>query len=252
MNRVPTPPRPRDLPQARLQLRKEALMNEIRNERSQPTYRRRRRRLAALLLPAALLGIAATGYALLKADEVVAAGIGCYDAPTTDANTTVVETTGDSPTKICGDLWAQGVVRQGATEVPDLIACANESGAILVFPSDDEELCAHLALQDLPEDYEAAAKEFANMRDDLVARLYDRATAGGISDREACLDEDNAVDIARSVLDDHGFSDWTVEVATGDYAGRECANSLGFEDAARRVLIIPSDPGIDPDPFGPH
>ncbi|MGI8407633.1 MAG: hypothetical protein ACR2L3_03905, partial [Actinomycetota bacterium] len=40
------------------------------------------------------------------------------------------------------------------------------------------------------------------------------------------------------------ISDWRAEVATGDYRGRTCANALGFESADKRVLIIPSEPGI--------
>lgn len=56
------------------------------------------------------------------------------------------------------------------------------------------------------------------------------------------------------VLSEHAFDHWTAEVATGDYEGRECANALWFQDAERKVLIIPTfrGDGIDPNPFGTH
>lgn len=248
------PPPSREIPLARLESRKEVLMKEIGKERSQPTYRRRHRRLAAILLPAALLGIAATSYVVLKSDEAVAAGIGCYDEAHMEANVTIVSTTGKGPEEVCGELWAQGVVKHGTTSVPELVPCLHEGGAVYVFPSSDESICTRFGLQDLPEGYGREARRFVKMRDALVAEMYEVATAGPATERNACLSEDQSLDIARQVLSEHGFDDWTAEVATGDYEGRECANALWFQDAEKRVLIIPTfrDEGIDPNPFGPH
>jgi hypothetical protein len=235
-------------------VRKEVLMSEIRTERQRPTLRKRRRRFAAVLVPAALLAVAATGYVILASDEVVAAGIGCFDEPDLGANVTVVSTTGESPEEVCGDLWAQGVLSQGVTETPELVPCVHESGAIYVFPSDDRSICTRFGLQDLPDDYEREARRFVKMRDALVAEMYRVGTAGPATERNACLSEERSLQIARRVLSDHGFDDWTAEVATGDYQGRECANAVGFEDAEKKVLVIPTfrTDGIDPDPFGPH
>jgi hypothetical protein len=227
-------------------------MREIRGDRRRPTYRRGRRRMIAVLLPAALLAVAATSYVLLKPTEVVAAGIGCFDRPDLDASVTIVSTTGEDPTSVCGKLWAQGVVKHGVTQIPELIPCVNESGAVLVFPADGASLCSRLDLQALPKGYAKAAQRFVAMRDDLVRRLFMQATAGGVSERSACLDQETALRIANSVLREHEFSDWRAEVASGDYSGRTCANDVGFEDKDKKVLIIPSYRGIDPNPFGSH
>lgn len=245
------PPPTREIPPARLESRKEALMNEIGKERSRPTYRKRHRRLAVILLPAALLGIAATSYVVLQSDEAVAAGIGCYDEAHMEGNVTIVSTTGENPREVCGKLWAQGVVKHGTTEVPELVPCLHESGAVYVFPSSDGSICTQFGLQDLPKGYEREAKRFIAMRDDVVRRLYERATAGPATDRDACLDQGVAIRIAREVLVEHGFEDWSVEPYPGVEA-KPCANFVSFDDQTKKVLITPSEPGIDPDPFGPH
>lgn len=252
MKELLSPPSPRDLPPARLNLRKEALMREIRKEHDQPTYRKRRRRIALVLVPALLLG-AATTYVLRQPDEVVAAGIGCYDAPNdADSNVTIVGTTGADPVAVCRELWERADVGKSAGSAPPLVACVNSGGAVAVFPSEDEDLCSDLGLQPLPDGYGKAARAFVKMRDDLIREMYAKATAGPATERDACLSEDQSLEIARQVLSDHGFNDWTAELATGDYEGRECANDLAFDDKTKKVLIIPSSRGIDHNPFGPH
>jgi len=227
-------------------------MHEIRKERQRPTYRRRRRRLAAILVPAALLGIAATSYVILKSDEVVAAGIGCYDAADEGANVAIVSTTGEAPVQVCKELWARGDIGSSPGEVPTMTACINSGGAVAVFPTSDDDVCTRLGLQNLPEDYQQAARRFVRMRDALIAEMYEAATAGSATERDACLTQQRSLDVAERVLAEHDFDDWTAVVATGEYQGRECANDLGFDDKDKKVLIIPSGPGIDPDPFGPH
>jgi hypothetical protein len=227
-------------------------MEQVRKERKRPTQRKRRR-LAAVMLPAALLSIAATGYVILKADEVVAAGIGCYDAATEDANVAVVSTTGADPVKVCTELWARGDIGSSPDNVPAMTACINSGGAVAVFPTDEDDVCTRLGLQPLPDGYSKAARSFAKMRDDMHRQLYKAGTHGGADETAACLDEDTSLDIATSVLEKHGFDDWTTEIAhwtteiaQGDYGERRCMNEVGFEDADKTVLIIPSEPGIIP------
>jgi hypothetical protein len=247
------PPAPRDLPSARLQLRKEALMEEVRKDRKRPTYRKRRRRLAAILLPAALLGVAATSYVILRSDEVVAAGIGCHDAANNDANMAIVSTTGEHPVDVCTRIWNEGGLGDLGT-APPMTACVGDGGAIHVLPSTEEGICTKLGFQELPEDYVREAKRFIAMRDAVVEEMYKVATAGPATERNACLSIDQSLDIARTILAEHNFDHWSVEVHPGDYEGRECANAAAFDDQAKKVLIIPTfrDEGIDPNPFGPH
>lgn len=230
------PPPSREIPPARLETRKEALMNEISKERSRPTYRRRHRRMAAILVPAALLATAATSYVVLKADQVVAAGIGCHDAPSLDANVAIVSTTGDNPVDLCTEIWDRGDLGPLGT-APTMTACVNEPGAVLVFPSDEQGLCTRLGLQDLPKDYVGQAKRFADMRDDLEQTIKNKA-----AENRNCLDAETSTRIAEEILSEHGFDEWRVEVLDGDgYDGRPCANWLGFDDKAKTVQIIPSN-----------
>ncbi|HEX2088811.1 MAG TPA: hypothetical protein VHI54_02600 [Actinomycetota bacterium] len=228
-------------------------MKEIAKERNRLTYRKRRRRLAVILLPAALLGVAATSYVLLKSDQVVAAGIGCHDAPTDDSNVAIVSTTGEHPGKVCTRLWNRGDLGN-LGPAPAMTACAGQGGAIHVFPSDDDGLCTRLGFQDLPDDYVREAKRFIAMRDAVVRRMFEVATEGPATEHNACLTQDQSLQIAEEVLEDHHFDDWTAEIAPGDYEGRQCANAVAFDDQSKKVLVIPTfqDEGIDPNPFGPH
>lgn len=122
---------------------------------------------------------------------------------------------------------------------------------MLVFPSDDREICTELGIQPLPKDYEAQAKlpPCATPSSHACTKKPQPAVS---TLAEPVSTRATALSIARSVLVEHGFQDWTATVATGDYTGRMCANGLGFRDAEKNVLIIPSYRGIDPDPFGPH
>jgi hypothetical protein len=228
-------------------------MNEVRKEWERPTYRKRRRQLAAILLPAALLGVAATSYVILRSDEVVAAGIGCYDSPNEGGNVAIVSTTGEDPIAACKKLWERGDIGSPG-EAPAMTACINSGGAVAVFPTSDDEVCTRLGLQELPEGYREEAERFVKMRDALIAEMYEEATAGSATERNACLSEDQSLQIARRILAEYGFDDWSAEVHSGDYEGRECANAAAFDDKEKKILIIPTfrDEGIDPNPFGPH
>lgn len=243
MNHTPAPPRSRDLPGSRLEYRKEALMQQIHNERSRRTARERTRVVAALI-PAALLGIAATGYLVVRPDEVVAAGIGCYSATAHDANVTVIPTTGGDPIKACARLWAEGVI-DGSDPNPELSACINSGRAVAVFPTANEKVCARLGMQPLPEGYREAARRFAQMTDAVHRELYRSASSMTGGADVACLDEGTALEAVNRALERHA-PDWSVEFAQGDYGDRTCMNAVSFEDADKRILIIPSEPGVIP------
>jgi hypothetical protein len=119
-----------------------------------------------------------------------------------------------------------------------------------VLPSAEEGICTKLGFQDLPEDYVREAKRF----DAVVEEMYKVATAGPATERNACLSIDQSLDIARTILAEHNFDEWTADLYPGDYEGRECANVVAFDDQAKKVLIIRTfrDEGIDPNPFGGH
>jgi hypothetical protein len=242
MNGFPVPPRSRELPPARLQERKEALMQQIREENVLRKSSRRRRAIA-ILIPAALLSVAATGYAVWSADDVVASGIGCYSSASTDSNVTILPTESGDPIEACGQVWARGDVT-GSPESPSLTACINHDGGVSVFPMDDS--CAGLGLEPLPEGYREEARRFAQLSDGVHRHLYRAAGAGGTDPKQACLDEPAALDAVRSALDESGFEDWTTEVRTGDYGDRHCMNAMYIDYPAEKVWVVPSEPGIIP------
>jgi hypothetical protein len=196
-----------------------ALRREIDRERRP---RRRRRRLAlGGALAAGALALAGAGYAVIDGDARPEVGIGCYGAPSLDADTTVVGVDGRPAVTICRALWRSGVVGAQPAE-PPLTACTG-GGAIRVFPTADASVCSRLGLVHAPRaGADPQARRFAALRDALVARV-----------EPACLRPATAAGAAREELAARGFTGWRVEVTGADDG---CA-SLAF-DSARRVVTI--------------
>jgi hypothetical protein len=185
---------------------------------------RRRRWVAMTLIPAALVAAAAT-YAATRSADDVADGVGCYAEPRLDADTLVTSSDGRDPVTICSEKWASLTV----TSPPPMVACSMGSG-VGVFPSDDPGLCARLGLEPLPAGYISAAQKFSSMRDDMIRRIV----------QERCVAESEGERIARSVLDQHGFSDWTIRLLI-EQPHQTCAE-LGFDTVEREVHLVFSQP----------
>jgi hypothetical protein len=165
-------------------------------------------------------------------DEVVN-GIGCYSEPSLEGSVTIVPTDGRSPIAVCAGFWEQGQVDTDVHVAPDLVACVPPTGeTVWVFPGSGD-LCRELDLHDLPAEYEQAALAFAEMQDTMIRRFPDPGPD--------CLSESEARQVAREVLDVHGYQDWAIEEG-GGLAGegfsetRPCAG-LSF-NASRKVLIL--------------
>jgi hypothetical protein len=236
IDRLATVPAERDLPSGRLLLRKELLMAELLQTSTEdpvrgpePSWSRRRRWVAFALIPAALIGAAAT-YALTRSPDRIVDGIGCYAEPRLDADTTVVSADGRDPVAICAGLWGN----IGSGSAPPLVACVLPVGsAVGVFPSDDPGICAKLGADPLPAGYQEAAAKFASMRDDLIQRF------GLIR----CVSESEGYSLARDVLDAHGFTDWTVHI--GVFSDVQPCAELAFESGPKRVdLVAATDPAL--------
>ncbi len=236
MNDLLTPPPEREMPRDRLLLRQELLMKEFVRTRDRadepapaPTGRfiRSRRAVALVLVPAAFLA-AGAAYALTRpsASQTVEAVV-CELQPTPGSGGVVTGASGQDPTEVCREQWANGNVIAGSTEVPPLVACAAAEGhVILVFPSEDTALCERLGLPPVPEGYRHAAGQFAAMREDLFQRF-------GSDTR--CVREDEAVQIARQVLDAHGYRDWKIEVGGG--FDHPCA-SYAFDSVNKTLTMV--------------
>ena len=228
---APVPPE-RDLPGGRVLQIQERVTNEIvRTEeipKAPPSRRRTRRWVAFALVPAALIGAAATYAATRSADEVVN-GIGCYAAPRLDADTSVVEADGRDPVTVCAEAWPN----LGGPSVPPLVACAMGQ-VVAVFPSDDPGICQHLGLDPLPADYKEAAGKFVSMRDDLINRF---------ASDDRCVTETEGRQIARDVLDEHGFIDWSIH--GGTFSDAEPCAELWFDSDKKIVGLVPTtDPAL--------
>jgi hypothetical protein len=219
---LPADPRP---PDARWRQRKAHLVEELRRA----ARRRRRRRLAAIVLvPVAALGLVAAALVVSRSPRITA-HLGCYAAPSVEADTTVVDADGRPPTAICAELWARGEVDPAARTAPPLEACVLRTGPVGVFPADPPGVCERLGLARLRMDgYQTTTGRIGALRDALVARVN--------PDRR-CLNEAAARAEVRRQLDRLGLSDWTVRVEPGSFAGRRPCAAFGLLEREHQVFL---------------
>ena len=230
----------RDLPPGRLQSRKEQLVSEL--STFDRKNRRRRRRLALVVVPAVVAILAATGfttYALTR-EPTHLESVGCYDRASLDANVAIVSADGRDPTVICNDIWQEGDL-PGAPIPTKLAACVLETGAIGIFPSSDAATCEKLGLADLPASYAQEGKRFAALRDAIVAQLGEPAS-GSSRGGPQCVGEDEARAVVRRELDSHGYGDWAVKVAGGEFSAATPCADVSFDGAEKTVILVPVSP----------
>jgi hypothetical protein len=163
--------------------------------------------------------------------------IGCFETADLRANTAIVNADGRDPVAICTELWDRGAV--GNVPPPArLTACVLETGAIGVFPGSSANTCEELGLAALRASYAAEAKRFAKLRDAIVAQLGEPASGSSLGTPK-CVPKQAARTIVRRELDEHGYSDWQIEVAGEDFtAERPCAE-VAFDGKRKAVTLIP-------------
>ena len=207
---------------------------------SDQAARRRKRRLALVLVPAAVLAVAATGFTtyVLTREPTHFETIGCFETADVEGNTTIVSADGRHPVTICAELWRKGDVGPGPAP-KRLAACVLETGPVGVFPSSGGDTCERLGLADLPAGYAAEGKRFAALRDAILERIGAPGTGSSPASGK-CVGEDDARAIVRRELDAHGYSDWRIEVAddAAFTAARPCA-SLAFDGERKVVVLVP-------------
>jgi hypothetical protein len=233
VNELRVPDR-RDLPVARIEAQREFLLGEVtRRPRVQ------RRRMAIVLVPAAVIVAAATGfttYALTRTPKHLES-IGCYDSARLSANVAVVDADGRMPTAICAGVWRQGAL--GPATPKQLQACVLSTGAIGVFPRPGSDVCSALGLAPLPASYAAEARRFARLRDAVIARLGQPAS-GSSKRGPQCVGRAAATAFVRRALDEQGYGDWRIEVAGGEFTpARPCAEP-SFDTGAKVVYLLPA------------
>jgi hypothetical protein len=222
-------PPERPLPPGRLAERREHLVREIlrmgQEERRGPAGRRRWTGL--VLVPAAVMLLAAGAYAIMTPDPMdVVDGIGCAATAELESDLTVVAADGGDPVEVCAGLWEDGVVAAGVHRAPPLVACTTpDSAGVWVFPG-DEGTCEELGMGPLPGGYERAAARYGPMREELYRRLYALETD--------CLDPNEARTLTREVLDEHGFTAWVIE----DPGIGPCVGTVALDPPRRAAILI--------------
>lgn len=168
--------------EATVRARRDALTQDAqaRDPRQRYPSRARSRRLVVVLASLLLLSAgAAVADRLLSADDVkLAAGVGCYDRASLDANVTFTRSVAD-PAAACAALWRRGAVTaHESTEPPRLVACADADQPVRVFPGSSAAVCRDLGLERLPADYPPAGARSAKAYAALEAlAAIDTATA---------------------------------------------------------------------------
>jgi len=211
---VPTPP-DRHLPAERRDHIRQALLAEVTRGRddgavrlavgSRRTRGRAWRRLALFaFVPVALLG-GAVAYSTTahRTAEQLGNEATCFAAPALDAPAAGAPFTGQDLGAFCRQQWTAGSI---ASPVPgpaptEWVACVAESGGVDVFPSGDQDLCASLGLQPLPPGYFEAVPRYAGLEADLFGRFPD----------SGCTSREDALAVARRILDTDGYSGWGLE-----------------------------------------
>jgi len=174
----------------------------------EPTHRRRRRPVRGrrlMIAVGALLVLGAGGAIagmLLSADDVnVAAGVGCYDRASLDADVTLTPVAAD-PVAACADLWREGAVSgAGTAEPPPLVACTAKGEPVRVFPGADVSRCHDLGLEPLPSDYRTAASASARAHEALrvLASVNAAASICPAPDAQAAMARERLADANRAV-----------------------------------------------------
>jgi hypothetical protein len=188
------------------------------------TRRRRIRRrlgIGALGLAIAATGVAAASGILTGTPEQLAVNsVGCYDAPSLNANTAILSTGTDTPVETCARILG--------TDGP-LSACAGE-GAVLVFPG--RGVCRRLGLARLPPEYHSARARFNALHRDVVAL-----------ERSAdCIPPDELARRAQALLDRGGWTGWRA-VVRDDIDQGPCGSISALGGDGRRYF----EGALDPD-----
>lgn len=145
----------------------------------------------------------------------------------------VIPPTGGLDPHQCAPLWADGtivnpdVVPPG--EVPPLTGCVNDTGTLIVLPTDDQGICARLGMA-----VSGPASKATNSMVDVENRLVEQINP------HVCPSFDKAQRIAETALADAGIDDWTVAVSQPPTDQRPCP-SLSFDHVTNQILLVPID-----------
>lgn len=203
-----------------------------RDPQSRPTNTRRVAR--AILVIGLALAVAAAAW-LVTREATEPRGAGCYEAPTLDSKEVIVALPQRLVTGVCAPLWETGTLTNPSIvnhfEVPPLVGCVSKDGGLIVFPSDDRQLCQYLGLVD----HEPSPP------DNPAAVLNQQLLAVFASTR--CLAVEDAETQIEALLARGNIEDWTVSVTESASSERPCASfALDADSRTIRLVPIPEPP----------
>lgn len=229
----------RNFPRGQLERRARHLVREL-------SATRRRRRLLLTLVPAVVILLTAatgfTAYSLFRTEPTHFESIGCYGRADLEADVTVVSPDGTSALEQCRRLWEEGSM--GRPVPQHLAACVLDTGPIAVFPSIGARTCEQMGLADLSARGRAESRRFVEMRDAVYAEI---GTPGSGSSRGSptCVGEAQARETVRRLLDRHGYADWKIGTAGGEFSSRQPCADVSFDGGSKTALLLPKERLVD-------
>lgn len=157
--------------------------------------------------------------------------IGCYRAPTLDADVVAVESGESLDPSVCAPIWETGVLVNTdivpVGSVPPFVACVTDRGSLAVFPSDDRTLCEQLGLA-FPDDESIIPGEaIRHLQDSLDAYFA----------AHHCVPLEQARNDIQQILAAGGFTDWTIQ-AQSPQPNMPCA-SYGLDPQDTTIYLVP-------------
>jgi hypothetical protein len=211
--------------------RAEALFQRIIATPIETTPQRRSvlRRRAWVLVPVALLALAAASYGLLREvrEPLV---IACYRRPSLSTDRATVPAAADA-VAACRTMWQPGgPFNQGRGAPPPLTACVLDSGAIGVFPDTvGSDVCDRLGLS------HPASGRGGQLETQALIALQNQLSTRFVS---RCVHQADALAFAQDGLAKSGLTGWRVIVATPFTEQEPCA-SVAIDPPRRTVTLVP-------------
>ncbi len=200
---------------------------------AQPQPARPRLKKPAVVILVALLALAAIAAGLyLTRQPTQISGIGCTEDLTLDAVHVVEPTDGLDPQR-CAALWADGTTTNPDIappgQIPPLVGCVNDTGTLIVLPTNDQGVCERLGMAVFASPSDATSS-IIEVQDRLIEQI----------NPQVCPSFDDATRLAEQALADAGIEDWTVVVSQPPTDQQPCP-SLAFDSATRQILLVPID-----------
>jgi len=193
-------------------------------------HRRRRIIVVVVAMLAVAAGVAMTWYVLTR--EVDQLNVTCYADVNLDADRVGIVVDGYPTSDACEEFWAEGPLAHpdiAPGVVPPLMVCVTDTGAFVVFPTDDRGICEQLGQSSPNPSQSPSELDSASAALDEIREFILTSSCQPVADAELKI---------REILHAHGLDDWTVTRQPHD-SGSPCA-SVAFTTELKTVVIVPT------------